>query len=497
MGDLYSSHQEQTGAGCPGLVYIRRFLGYNVPLFRKPMKTTALLRKVAKTIRDHRMILPGDRVLIAYSGGADSTFLAFSLLRLREHLDISLALAHFNHKLRPGADEDERFVRDAANSWGLPLTVGAGDVRAYARRKRLNLEEAGRRLRYRFLETTAGKIDAQRIATGHTLNDQAETFLIRLFRGAGLEGLSGIHPNLDDRIIRPLIGIEKSELLEALGREGVGHREDPSNRDRRFLRNRIRFDILPRLQGDIDGSLIRRLGGTANLLADDEDLLRKLATEALAVHGREKGLLQTSELARLDRGLARRIVREFIRRDCGGLRGMTRADVENILDMKDGKNLRLHGGIRLRKERGRIRVLPEEAPPPAETFSLLWDGTAPLRILQAGLLISADVPAREEMKARDFDDEAGVFLDRDKLAFPLEVRSPQSGDLFHPLGSPGHKKLKEAFRDRDVAPSERPARPVFLSGDEIIWVLGLPVGEKYKITSSTRRVLHIIVRPFP
>jgi len=461
------------------------------------MKTEDLLRKVVKTIRDHRMILPGERILIAFSGGADSTFLAFSLLRLREQLDVSLSLAHFNHKLRRSAEEDERFVRDAAKSWGLPLTVGAEDVRAYARRKRLNLEEAGRHLRYRFLEATAGKIDAQRIATGHTLDDQAETFLIRLFRGAGLEGLSGIHPNLDDRIIRPLIGIEKSQLLEALGREGVGHREDPSNRDSRFLRNRIRFDILPRLQGDIDGSLIRRLGGTANLLADDEGLLRKLAAEALAVHGREKGLLQTSELARLDRGLARRVVREFLRRDCGGLRGITRADVENILDMKDGKSFRLHGGKILLKERGKVRLLSEEDRPPVEAFRVMWDGSSPLKIVEAGFLITAEMPSVGELKSSFADNEAGVFLDRDKLVFPLEVRNPKSGDSFFPLGSPGHKTLKEAFRERDVPPSERPARPVFLSGDEIIWARGLPIGEKYKITSSTRRVFHISVRPLP
>ena len=441
------------------------------------------------------MILPSEKVLVAYSGGADSTFLAFSLLRLREEMGLDLALAHFNHKLRPGAEEDEQFVRVTAKSWGLPLSVGQEDVRSYARLNRLNLEEAGRVLRYRFLETTADGMDARKIATGHTLNDQAETFLMRLFRGAGLAGLSGISPNLNDRIIRPLVRIEKSEILEVLCMEGIRYREDPSNRDRRFLRNRIRFDILPRLQKDTDGNLVQRLGGAANLLGEDERLLRTLAAQTLKAHRPERGVLDIRTLKDLDRVLARRVVREFLRRDCGGLRELTRADVENILDMKDGKTLRLHGGFLLRKERGRIRPLQQDRLTDRIPYNRRWDGASELRIKEAGLLITADVIDGTALKSQAYDDESGVCLDRDRLAFPLEVRSPKSGDRFYPLGSPGHKKLKEAFRERDVPPSERPARPVFLSGGEIIWARGLPVGEKFKITSSTRSVLQISVHP--
>lgn len=459
------------------------------------MKTTVLLRKVAKTIRDHRMVRPGERVLIACSGGADSIFLAFSLLRLQENLGISLALAHFNHRLREGAAGDEEFVREMAGLWGLPLTAGAADVREYKRRNRMNLEEAGRLLRYDFLERTADGIGARKIATGHTLDDQAETFLMRLFRGAGLTGLSGIVPNLEERIIRPLIQVEKGEILEVLRREGISFREDPSNRDRRFLRNRIRLDILPRLQKDLDGGLIRRLGGTAILLMEDERLLRALAADTLKTHRPRPGFLETAALNKLDRALARRVVREFLRRDCGGLRGKTRADVDSILDMKEGGIIRLHGGVRVRKERGRIRVLSGKTPPPPGSFRRFWDGASSLRIGEAGLLVTSEERERAGAESWVSDNEREVFLDLDRLAFPLDVRSPLGGDLFRPLGAPGRKKLKEAFRERDVPPSERPSRPVFVSGGEIVWVQGLPAGEEFKITPRTRRILHIKVRP--
>lgn len=458
------------------------------------MTSENILHRVKKTIRDYRMILPGELVLAAFSGGADSTFLVRSLIGLMNEIDFSLVLAHFNHGLRPGAETDESFARKAAEMWGLPIVVGADDVRAYAHRQRLNLEEAGRILRYRFLTVEGEKIGAHKIATGHTLNDQAETLLMRLSRGAGLGGLSGIFPVLDGGIIRPLLWVEKKEILQYLSVEGIGFREDPTNKDRRFLRNRVRHVILPFLQQSFDEGIIGRLGRTANLLQDDERLLRDMAADRLIQLSPEIGALDARLLKNLDRALARRVVREFLRREGGGLGGISQKDVDGILDMKEGKSLRLAGRRHVRMERGLIRIVGGRLPPEKPVFSFLWDVMTPLNIAAAGVFLTAEI-LDQAPSSRDYDDGSNVFVDMDVLEFPIEVRTPKSGDRYVPLGGPGHVKLKEAFRSRDVPPSLRLSRPVLLSGDEIIWVQGLPVADKFKIRTETRRILHIRIQP--
>ena len=458
------------------------------------MTSANILHRVRKAIRDYRMILPGERILAAFSGGADSTFLVLSLLDLMDELEFSLVLAHFNHGLRPGAEMDESFARKAAEGWGLPIVVGGDDVRAYALRQRLNLEEAGRVLRYRFLVTEGKKVKAEKIATGHTLNDQAETLLMRLARGAGLGGMSGIFPVLDGGIIRPLLWVEKGEILQYLSDEGIGFREDPTNRDQRFLRNRVRHMLLPYLQQSFDEGILGRLGRTANLLQDDERLLRDLAAARLARLSPEKGILDVRPLEYVERALARRVVREFLRQEGGGLRGITQMDIDRILDMKEGKILRLAGRRRIGKERGLIRLYGERLALKKPEFSFLWDTLSPLKIAAADLLITAEI-LNHAPADRDYDDESKVFIDRDVLEFPLTVRNLNPGDRYIPLGAPGHIKLKEAFRSRDVPPSRRLSRPVFLSENEIIWVKGLPVGDKFKIGPGTRCILHIRTEP--
>ena len=180
-----------------------------------------LLEKVKKTIRDHGLFLEEDKILIAYSGGVDSTALLHLLLELQKEWPVELFLGHFNHTLRQSAEEDERFVREAARKLSLPLFVGRGNVRARAKAMKQNIEETGRQLRYEFLSQKAEEIGGAKIATGHTLTDQAETLLMRLMRGSGLRGLAGIYPVVDGKLVRPLLEVERKDIEAYLKKKKI------------------------------------------------------------------------------------------------------------------------------------------------------------------------------------------------------------------------------------------------------------------------------------
>jgi tRNA(Ile)-lysidine synthase len=227
-------------------------------------------------------------------------------------MPLEVHLAHFNHRLRDGADEDERFVRDLARRWVLPFVSEGADVRSHAAKKKLNLEEAGRDLRYDFLRRAAVRTGATKIATGHTMTDQAETVLMRLMRGTGLSGLAGIAAVVAGKpcpIVRPLLGIAGPDLRAWLVAEGIPYREDLSNLDRRFLRNRIRAELLPELGRRYEPRIVAHLARLAAIAGEEDELLgafvRELADEFIVRKGRD-AFLDLKTLPLLLPALARR-----------------------------------------------------------------------------------------------------------------------------------------------------------------------------------------------
>lgn len=445
------------------------------------------------------LIVPGDRVLAAVSGGPDSVALTALLLRLREEMPLEVRLAHFDHRLRAESGRDERFVRGLARRFVLPLAVGSADVRKAAARGKLNLEEAGRDLRYRFLRRSAEAAGATKIATGHTLTDQAETVLMRLMRGTGLQGLAGIAPSVAGPpcpVVRPLLDIAAPDLRAWLAARDIPFREDASNRDRRFLRNRIRAELLPELEARYEPRIAAHLARLAGLVREDEELLqgfvRELADEFIRCQGREMSLdLKTVPL--LLPALARRVAREFLRRTAGSLRDVSYEDVESLLALGENKEIALGRGLVLRREAGIVR--PKTAAPRAKAFAASWSGQGELVLAEAGLAVRGSLGKRTAARRpRARDDRTGADLDADTLVFPLAVRSRRPGDLYRPIGAPGRKKLTEALRARNVPVSERDVLPVFLSRGEIVWAPGLPVSDRHKISDGTRSVFSIRVR---
>ena len=452
-----------------------------------------LLDKIRRTILKYGMIQPGDKILLAFSGGIDSSALLHLLMALRQEWAFELYLAHFNHKLRVAADKDESFVRERAAELQLPLFVGWRDVREEARRRKTNLEEEARFWRYKFLTEKAQEIGGAKIALGHNLNDQVETFFLRLFRGAGLSGIGGMKPCLGQRIIRPLIEISRQEIELYLQKNQIPYRVDRSNFDRRFLRNKIRAELIPYLEREFDTALLDHISIFMTIVREEEEVLAELARkEAEKMIREEEGVLQLDRAAllALRPALGRRVIREYLRQLKGDLRSFSFRDVEAVRTAKPGRIITLSRDLRLRCESNIIYYLPAEAP---QEFYYRWNGQGRLELSEIGFIFEGRVQKKWSANSLSFNDWRGAFFDRQKLSLPLIIKPRQPSDRYQPLGGSGRKKLKELFRERKIPLFLRPKWPVFWSGQEIIWAPGLPVAEKVKIDHQTKEIFQIRV----
>ena len=244
-----------------------------------------LTTKVLRTIRRHRMVRPTERVLVGLSGGADSVALVHTLVALRTQLSIELIVAHLHHGLRPEADDDQAFCRELADALDLPCVTGRIDVASRAKAAKRSIEDEARRSRYAFLCEQAAMNDCDRVACGHTMNDQAETFMMRLARGSGMRGLSSVYPVVEKEhvdIIRPLIDVRRQEIVAYLEASGHAYRDDASNLDRRFTRNRLRHDVLPYVAESLNPRLVETLARSAEILRDEEDFMDTQARQTFA-----------------------------------------------------------------------------------------------------------------------------------------------------------------------------------------------------------------------
>lgn len=301
---------------------------------------SSLHQQIRRTIRRHGLCPPGTRLLVGLSGGSDSVALLFLMKELAPSGGFTLtSLAHLNHRLRASAAGDEQFCRTLADEAGVPIVVESIDVAAYAQSQRLSVEDAARRLRYDFLHRAAGTTGADRIAVGHTRDDQAETFLLKLIRGAGLTGLGGIYPRRE-KVVRPLLGISRAELREYLASRGQTWVEDETNADVENPRNRIRHRVLPELDRAYGGDVSQAIARAAAIVREDGQWLGELAGRRFdALVHREEGRLEI-DLKTLEAEpvpLRRRIVLNALRLAAAG-REIGLDHVEAALDVAAGES---------------------------------------------------------------------------------------------------------------------------------------------------------------
>jgi tRNA(Ile)-lysidine synthase len=473
-----------------------------------------LITKVAGTIQRHRMIQPGDRVLVALSGGPDSVALTHALIdlgRRRSHR-FEVAAAHLNHQLRPESDEDEAFCRDLADGLGLRFVSARADVRAVARQSRRSLEEAGRLQRYRFLESAAAQLGCTRVALGHTRNDQAETLLLRLFRGSGTAGLSAIYPVVEEFFIRPLLEVERKEIIQFLTRGRIAFRLDRSNEDRSFSRNRVRHEILPSLEKHFNPALVETLARTADLSRADEEWMAQEAARALRELSRPKEgcselHLPVSRMKKLHPALARRVVRAAVEAVKGDLRGWSRRHVDDVLQLvrpgKSGRILRLPGVLFVRSF-GEIHLRPagdESSSTKMRRQGVNWaqdsyneyeyELPVPgyLEIPEAGgTMRAAALPMTTLPAAKGTNVVVGLSTMKDER---LKVRSPRPGDRFRPLGAAGTKSMFRYLMEQRVARDRRRNIPLVVRGNDVLWVVGHGISELSRVGPGAHRTLQL------
>jgi len=466
-----------------------------------------LLSKVRKTVARHRMLEGGETVVVALSGGPDSMALLKILDHLRGKLGLQLVLAHFNHGLRgEEANRDEEFVRRSAEEMKLPLECGGADIPRLLPSSKRSMEDLCRRMRYDFLYGVAGRCGARRIALGHHLQDQAETVLIHLLRGSGPRGLGGMQPMRNALLIRPLLELSRDEILRFLEDCGIGYVRDSSNLSGRFLRNRLRNSLIPemrRFNPKLDATLLK----TAEILRNEDRYLHAIVEEQL----REWGLSAQAEifpvpleaLRPLHPALIHRILKELLERMTPEGAGISYAHVLAVAQMISrldscGETSLPHGivatcdagkKILILKKRDRQGSIGEEKTAAAFEFPVDPPAVVALDGIEAVLHFSW--AERQEM---DFSLANRVYMDGDRVEYPLVVRNRRPGDQFQPFGMTKHKKLKDFFIDMKFPRERRDDVPLVADRRSLLWVAPWRLSERVRVTEGTRRILMVEMR---
>lgn len=453
------------------------------------------VRKIEQYMVENGMLSRGDGIVLGVSGGADSICLLQVLSVLREKYALTLTAVHVNHGIRGAeADADERFAEEECKKRNVDCVVYREAVPELAAKAGCSEEEMGRRVRYRAFREVAQRTGAVRIAVAHNRNDNAETILFHAFRGAGVTGLQGILPCRDE-IIRPLLGVQRSEIEQYLKENGIDWREDATNRTMDYARNRIRNDILKSAAEHINEGAVQHLAEAAEELAETEELLQELTEGAyrrVRLAGEDKVTLVCGALCELKPLLQKRVLLLALEETGGGRRDITRAHVEALralargtsghrLDLARGITAeRIYDHLVLQKKDGAVQKKPDRLEISIDHFPaefVLPEGT--LRLFLAANEKNGEIPKNSYAK----------WFDYDKISNALNLRNRQTGDyiIIHEDGR--RKTLKQLFIDRKVPADRRDEVTLLAMGNRVLWAVGVRAEEGLHVDENTKRIL--------
>jgi|SRR5579871_4655960 len=446
----------------------------------------------------------GDRVGVAVSGGADSVALLLLLVQLQSKLGVVLSVVHLNHQLRGRAsDSDERFVANLANRHGLEFFLERVDVAGKAKRDKLNLEDAARKARYEFFASLVKQSRLHCVATAHTADDQAETVLAHILRGAGLAGVGGIHP-ASGVVVRPLLGIRRAALRVYLKEKKQTWREDATNRDTTRLRARIRERLIPLMEKHFQPACVEHLAALADFAREDDIFLQAAAESRCGLAAKRTKTGTTIPCRELlgPPSICRRMIRCIVKDTKPRPGELGAKQVEAVLNLaefgENGKSLQLPGGVEVRREHDQMifcgvddrvespALASRHAKSSAKEFEHTIDFAKDNLVVAIPYLARSfrftkiDWPQKSEETNRN-----GSVLNHDALCKPLVLRNWRPGDTFQPLGHRKPHKLKRLLNEKRISRWDRDGWPVLTSAGVIAWVRGFPVGAAFAVNDAT------------
>lgn len=462
--------------------------------------------QIKKTIEEKGLIKKGDKVLVGVSGGPDSMALLHLLVDLRKEYNIELIVAHLDHMLRgKQSSADANFVEEIAIKLNIPFIIERGNVKAIASSSKMSTEEAARETRYDFFQKAAEKVGATKIATAHNMDDQAETVLMRLVKGSGSLGLSGIpyKRRLGDKwVIRPLLDVKRVDIEKYLKRHKIPSRLDASNLKTLYLRNKIRHILIPLLEKEFNRKIKENLNLIARSLSDEFNYLNTTARrlyKRFAVETMTAIEIDIKKLSRQHIALQRLIVREIICRLKGDLRRINYKhwqEVESMLYDVDKLNVDLPGGLKVIKKHNRLIFSKRGV---TKERKSQFKKTIKLNVPGEVIVPELNIKARAEIvkyipKFKKGKSTKGLeYINGDLIKSPLEIRTWREGDRMKPLGMKFYKKLHDIFVDEKVPREIRDRIPLILSGGKILWLVGVKLSEDYKIDKETKRGVKLTV----
>lgn len=460
---------------------------------RNKEKRSNLTEKVRHRLKHSRMLDKGDTVVCAVSGGADSMVMLHVLYGLKTEFGIKLVVAHLNHNLRgKEAVRDCAFVKKQAAALGLRFIsrrLAKGELDA----KGESLQDAARRMRYVFFADVAKRVKAQRVATGHTLDDQAETVFFRLLKGASTAGLGAIPPKRG-LFIRPIIDVQRAEIEEYADANGIAFVTDSSNLTDKYLRNSIRHKLIPIIESSYNPNIKETLARTAALLRQDNAFLESVAaqayTQALTRASAHALAFDAKKLRSKDPAILSRVFLKAVAALSGG-RDAYSHDVETFLNLVASKRPNITvkaAGAWITKEYDCVTVSAVSTPKP-DGFGFTLKAPGVINAKDAGFSLKANLLRRPPASLDAGPDVA--YFDFDAVTLPIIVRPYLPGDRMQPVGMKGRKKIKDIYMDAHIPALSRPRIPLLFCGDTIIWAAGVKRSDMYKVTAKTGRVLKI------
>jgi tRNA(Ile)-lysidine synthase len=457
-----------------------------------------MVDKVLKYVKENKMIEKNECVIAGVSGGADSICLLFILMELRKHMDFSLVVVHVEHGVRgKDSEEDALFVEDLCKKEKLVFEKYSYNIPQLAKKEKMSEEEAGRNARYHSFELACKKHGGSKIAVAHNENDRAETVLLHMFRGTGLQGLAGMEA-VRGPVIRPLLCISRKEIEEYLSQKDIPYRTDITNFQLDYTRNKIRLKILPYAAEEINDKVISHIAEAAAKVSQAEAYLQKVSREKLdeiVIENKPYRIEIDITLLLAEELLIQSYVLRLCLKECSGqLRDLTSVHVEQLLELchkQVGRRLSLPHGLSAVREYRRLTIEKngEDRKKQKNTEEVVIEKLGSVSYGEYKLVFTL----RDVNKGKNLENKYTKCLDYDTIKFGLKLRTRQPGDsiVMNALGQ--RKKIKAFFIDNKIPSRERERIPLLVDGDNIVGIMGYRISEEYKVTSRTKNILEIQV----